>query len=231
MKTGDIVDWVNGMGIILTGIVVDPPWWEGERPLVRESRLGTMLRPRNAKVTRSGDTYGGPTGYAGDSTAPPERGMIMYQYNIIKDGTERSQLEELTNVTDEIDRIMDRFAEGAMLVSSDVLGTPHNRATVHLVTDPDERVSAGMAWLDERYPGHEHRFDAGRFSITSPMRCALAQASGKCWSDAASDQGMDVYDVGDYDNIADLGFVIINEADRAPLELAWIKAYAARHNG
>jgi len=50
MKVGDRVGWTSGIGHPMQGIVVEAPPWPGASPLVRESRLGTMLRPRNATV-------------------------------------------------------------------------------------------------------------------------------------------------------------------------------------
>jgi len=50
MKTGDMVEWVNGMGITLTGEVLEAPGYDEARPKVRESRSGNVLYPRNARV-------------------------------------------------------------------------------------------------------------------------------------------------------------------------------------
>ncbi len=53
MKIGDTVQWVNGVGLIMTGEVIEVPKFEGDRPKVREKRLGTILRPHNAVVINS----------------------------------------------------------------------------------------------------------------------------------------------------------------------------------
>jgi len=50
MKTGDMVEWTNGMGITLTGEVLEAPGYDEARPKVRESRSGNVLYPRNARV-------------------------------------------------------------------------------------------------------------------------------------------------------------------------------------
>lgn len=53
MEIGDIVEWTNGVGLILKGEVLEVPRYEGDRPKVREIRNGTILRPHNAKVLHS----------------------------------------------------------------------------------------------------------------------------------------------------------------------------------
>lgn len=44
---GDRVKWVNGVGAILSGTVLETPQYHGQRANVREDRLGTVLRPRD----------------------------------------------------------------------------------------------------------------------------------------------------------------------------------------
>lgn len=47
------------------------------------------------------------------------------------------------------------------------------------------RVAAGMDWLDAHYPDHAERVDLDDFDISSPWRCALAQAAQGHYLDAA----------------------------------------------
>ena len=54
MKIGDTVEWVNGVGITMTGKVIETPL-TGDRPKVLETRHGTILRPMNAKVIKSAE--------------------------------------------------------------------------------------------------------------------------------------------------------------------------------
>lgn len=46
------------------------------------------------------------------------------------------------------------------------------------------RVAAGMEWLDANYPDHAEHVDLDNFDISSPWRCALAQAAQEHYLDA-----------------------------------------------
>jgi hypothetical protein len=45
----------------------------------------------------------------------------------------------------------------------------------------EERVAAGVAWLDEHAPDWVGRIDLERLDLTSPCRCILGQTVGDFW--------------------------------------------------
>jgi hypothetical protein len=49
-EIGDHVTWTSGIGHPMCGVVVELPPYPGGVPLVRESVLGTLLRPRNPRL-------------------------------------------------------------------------------------------------------------------------------------------------------------------------------------
>lgn len=51
-------------------------------------------------------------------------------------------------------------------------------------------VRKGMAYLDERYPGHDSRVDLGILHVGDSVRCPLAQAAGVYYAKAREAQGL-----------------------------------------
>ena len=101
-----------------------------------------------------------------------------------------------------------------------------------------DRVQAGMAFLDQYFPGHDDRVDLDDFEISSAERCALSQASGDHYSDAADElydtTGIDLREFDSENRLYRaqvLGFLCLDSdpsGDR--LNHAWITAYRARRN-
>jgi hypothetical protein len=109
---------------------------------------------------------------------------------------------------------------------------------------PQERVAAGMAWLDEHYPNHVKTFKPDNFDIMCRYRpaplgdrtCVIMQATGKVTDyDAAINQaGFDILD----QEVIELGFYpnyqdnpVAEDAfgeDTDALNAAWLAAYAQR---
>jgi hypothetical protein len=104
-----------------------------------------------------------------------------------------------------------------------------------------ERVQAGMAWLDEHYPNHVNTFNPDNFDIMcrygTPLgdrACVIMQATGNLTSyDRALDQaGFDVLDqevinLGFYPDYQDnLDDKFYNDTDT--LNWEWLRAYAQR---
>lgn len=100
-----------------------------------------------------------------------------------------------------------------------------------------ERVAAGMAWLDTMYPTHVERFNPDRFDIMcrwhegdplgTERTCVLVQATREMyWSDACATAGID--DSDDEFAIGHGFYPTEDDGDRAQLNQAWLDAYAAR---
>ena len=102
------------------------------------------------------------------------------------------------------------------------------------MTDAKARVEAGMAWLDERFPGHVERFNPDDFHImcVGNKSCALMQAADQAeYEDACRVTGLDY----DSDIVIGLGFYprhedewILFNADEEDLNAMWLQAYAER---
>lgn len=99
-----------------------------------------------------------------------------------------------------------------------------------------ERVNAGMAFLDEHFPGHDETVDLENLDISSGAWCPLAQASGDYYSIAVDClynlKGIELRGLDD-DDIAmsqRLGFMAFNSpyTDTFDLDSAWIAAYEVR---
>lgn len=96
------------------------------------------------------------------------------------------------------------------------------------MTTIDDRVRAGMAFLDERYPDHVQRFDPERFDIlgvtvASGRMCALLQATGADdFMGALECVGLDYPGSG-----VPLGFSP-RLGECSALNAAWLAAYAVR---
>jgi hypothetical protein len=57
----------------------------------------------------------------------------------------------------------------------------------------EQRVAAGVAWLDANKPGWAGRIDLGALNMRSPHRCVLGQLFGNYWQapeDLHGDAGM-----------------------------------------
>lgn len=107
-----------------------------------------------------------------------------------------------------------------------------------------ERVQAGMAWLDERFPDHVERFNPDNFDIMCrsqdndgwdhDRRCVLLQATGTFyWMDVCYLVGLDPLET----EVVDLGFYptwrtiqLHEDTELDQLNQAWLDAYAARKN-
>lgn len=99
-----------------------------------------------------------------------------------------------------------------------------------------ERVAAGAAWLDEKYPAWIDRIDVDTLNVASPCKCILGQAFGDYdtspydarWSPtggyAARDRGfnVDVWDEMPY---------VEEEAEYADLTAEWRRLIESRRAG
>jgi len=94
----------------------------------------------------------------------------------------------------------------------------------------NDKVQAGMAFLDKNYPGHVERFNPDIFNIGSPRVCALAQAAGMPWWDAVEHLYGFPEDLTEaWIEQEDMGFLASNQdAGRRALNEAWLAAYAER---
>lgn len=106
------------------------------------------------------------------------------------------------------------------------------------MTSAQDRVQAGMAFLDEHTPDHVLTFDPSEFHIMNrggegDRRCVLLQATGsEYWSSAQGAAGIT------HDEALDLGFYPLGdepfgdntswEQDLSDLNAAWLAAYALR---
>lgn len=102
-----------------------------------------------------------------------------------------------------------------------------------------DRVQAGMAFLDQHYPGHEERVDLDDFEISNGHTCALAQAADNHYSEAVDDLYENTkIDLREF-NLENrlyrsqvLGFLTLgSEYSDDRLNHSWIAAYQARRNG
>lgn len=100
-----------------------------------------------------------------------------------------------------------------------------------------ERVTAGMAFLDEHFPGHNETVDLNNLDISSEAWCPLAQASGDYYSVAAhylyNRKEIDLRGLDDTDTPLSqrLGFMAMDSwspEDTDALDNAWIAAYQVR---
>lgn len=108
-----------------------------------------------------------------------------------------------------------------------------------------DRVQAGMAFLDEEFPQHVETFDPADFHILNRgreetergyRRCVLLQATGmEYWFSALNAAGInneDALELGFYpvgeDRWSEPANNVEFEADITNLNVAWVAAYEAR---
>lgn len=90
----------------------------------------------------------------------------------------------------------------------------------------DERVEAGMDFLDERRPGWMPRIDLDRLNISSSLDCVLGQLGGNYYEvlDAFGLNSVDSYGFGFSGHRLSEGY----ECECYSLTLAWRQAITAR---
>lgn len=97
-----------------------------------------------------------------------------------------------------------------------------------------DRVAAGMAFLDQHFPGHVGTVELENLRVYSGAQCPLAQASHDYYSDAAdmlADQGiidLREQEEGGISRAQALGFMELDDESRYRLDQAWIEAYEQR---
>ena len=92
------------------------------------------------------------------------------------------------------------------------------------------RVSLGMAHLDEKYPGHEHRVNLDTLDVGSAWACPLAQATRQSYEVAIwNEHGMDL-STGERDWSAARGFIWPRHCayELGAINAAWRRAYRVR---
>lgn len=107
-----------------------------------------------------------------------------------------------------------------------------------MIVTIEERVQAGMAFLDEHFPDHVNRVDLVNLSVWSPIRCPLAQAGQDYYSNVIDDlydtKGIDLRETVDETEgimrTRALGFLAPDNDDGWDLNWAWVKAYQARRD-
>lgn len=105
-------------------------------------------------------------------------------------------------------------------------------------TEINDRVQAGMAFLDEHFPDHVDRVNLDNLDINSGAWCPLAQAAGTFYVSAADDLFAKwIIDLRFYDDqegtyvSQKLGFFAMGSRygeDAQRLDEAWIAAYRTR---
>lgn len=56
--------------------------------------------------------------------------------------------------------------------------------------DPSVRISAGLAFMDERYPGWRNRINPDTLDVADPCNCILAQATGRDYNEVVPELGL-----------------------------------------
>lgn len=95
-----------------------------------------------------------------------------------------------------------------------------------------ERVTNGMAYLDERYPDHVDRVDIARLDVGSSLACPLGQADGESYEKGILDAVVELDDEREWSR--DHGFSWIRGdnflIDIVRLTNEWKRQYQARRN-
>lgn len=85
-----------------------------------------------------------------------------------------------------------------------------------------ERVAAGVAWLDAEYPGWEMNIDQGRFDFRACSRCVLGQVANDFWNIVSS--GTMLYCEGQkllFSEAINMGFTVSDNPPRSVQNDEW----------